>query len=128
MGFLVVLAAEVVAVLLAMVGAIAKPRARIRWLLLALVFAAAAIGTVRMIETGAQIVIDPTGHAAHVVFAPGDGGSEVDLLRLPFGIHYGAPPGDASLRVRCTGGRVLELGYVTPGMPQLFRLDPPLAC
>lgn len=81
-------------------------------------------GMVYLTVKGSVVLLDRSGRVASAGFAP----RGPMMHRLPFGIFYGEPPGDGTVSLTCSDGRVIDLGYATTAMPRFERLTPPNAC
>jgi hypothetical protein len=110
--------------LVAAVAAVASVRWRRVLAALSLFAFLGLAGMAYLTVKGSVVLLDRSGRVASAGFAPH---SRI-MHRLPLGIFYGEPPGEANVLLTCSDGRVINLGYATTAMPRFERLTPPEAC
>lgn len=84
----------------------------------------AAAATVTL--TGSAVLFDPHRHVASAQLIDGQGHKQ-PLLNLAY-LRVGVPRIEGAIRITCKDGKVIELGYVTPGARTWLKIDDAIGC
>ena len=76
--------------------------------------------------TGSVVLFDPQRHLGSAQLMDGWGHKQ-PLLNLVY-LRVGVPRIEGAVQITCKNGKVIESGYVTPGMPTWLKIDQTIGC
>ena len=95
-----------------------------RWVLVG--GALLAVAAAALLFTGSVVLFDPHRQVASAQLIDGWGHKQ-PLLNLAY-LRVGVPKIEGAVQITCKNGKVIERGYVTPGLPTWQKVDDAFGC